>query len=526
MKKIIISLFALTLLVSSCDKESLELTNPNEPGLDVLTSEVGMSKAGSGIYNSLRNVNDYYFIWFALTNHNMMGDITTVSAGNFGWRWANQVSSITKSDGTKLLPPTGGSQATELDARNSRDYGSDNVYAHEWIPMYSLIAHCNLMLENVEMANFTGSAAEIQTKKDAYKVWFLWWKGYAYSRIGSLYEKALIINSFGELNKNYVPNTEIIVEAGRNFNEAKTILAGIADDNAIFNSIIQLLIPAQMQAAGKGGVITSKAFIRNINTYLARNIMVNKYASELTAADLTQIKSLASEGINSTDKIFTVRTSDNENTCLVYQSAWSPYRLLAGWESVSERWVQDFKAGDARYTRNIKPLATVNFNPRGRGLSYGTRYTLIPTQSGGDYASLEPLQAEIPLAATYEENMLMLAEAEIRANNIETGLGYIDDVRAYQNAGLAAVKGTGLTKDQALEELRRERRIGLFLKNTAFYDARRWGILKPVAQGGGRTNAVVVTSAAGAIDAGCTIDYNYREWFPVPANETDFNPIN
>jgi hypothetical protein len=525
MKKIIFSIMTLGLLFTSCDKSTLELTNPNEPGLDVLTSEVGMSKAANGVYNSLRYAEGYYFVWFVLTNHNIMGDATAVSAGNFAWRWANQVSSITKSDGTKLLPPTGGSQGTELADRNSRDFGTDNIFAHEWIPTYSLIAHCNLMLENLDKANFSGSTEVINSKKKTYRAWFLWWKGYAYSRIGSIYEKALIVNNFGELNTNYVGSSEIIAEAARNFNEAKTILATIAEDDANYLSIIGTIIPIQMQS-GNGGIITPTAFIRNINTYLARNILVNKYASDLTSAELTEIKTLATNGIKSTDKIFTVKTTDNENTCLVYQSAWSPYRLLAGWEFISERLVQDFKTGDARYTRNIKPLATPRFNPSGRGLSYGTRYTLIPIESGGDYATQQAALGEIPLATTYEENMLMLAEAEIRANNIETGLGYIDDVRAYQNAGLAAVKGTGLTKDQALEELRRERRIGLFLKNTAFYDARRWGILKPVAQGGGRTNAVVVTSAAGAVDAGCTIDYNYREWFPVPANETDFNPIN
>ena len=525
MKKIILSIIALAFLVTSCDKSTLELTNPNEPGLDVLTSEVGMAKAANGVYNSLRYAEGYYFIWFALTNHNMMGDATAVSAGNFGWRWANQVSSITRTDGTVILPPEGGSQPVELDARNTRDYGSDNVYAHEWIPTYSLIAHCNLMLKNIDGANFTGTEAVINVKKSTYKAWFLWWKAYAYSRIGSMYEKGLIVNEFGELNNNYVGYAEIIAEAARIFNEAKSILSNIDESDPNYTSIMGSVIPSQMQT-GKGGIITPSMFIRNINTYLARNILVNKTAAELSSAELAEIKSLSENGIKSSDKIFTVKSTDNDNTCLVYQTVWSPYRLLVGWELLSERLVQDFKSGDARYTRNIKPLPTPTFNPRGRGFSYGTRYTLHPIEAGGDYATLVHGSAEIPLATTYEENLLMLAEAEIRGGSVETGLGYIDDVRAYQTAALPAVKGTGLSKDQALEELRRERRIGLFLKNTAFYDARRWGVLKPVSQGGGRKNAVVVVNAAGDVDAGCTIDYNYRERFPVPANETDFNPMN
>ena len=123
----------------------------------------------------------------------------------------------------------------------------------------------------------------------------------------------------------------------------------------------------------------------------------------------------------------------------------------------------------------------------------------------------------------------MLAEYHIRNGEIETGLGYIDDVRTYQNSGLTAVAGTGLTQDQSLEELRKERRVGLFMKYVAFYDARRWGILKPVSQGGGRTGAVVTLGMGypgfelTGYDDNAIIDYNYLERFDVPVTETDFN---
>ena len=126
------------------------------------------------------------------------------------------------------------------------------------------------------------------------------------------------------------------------------------------------------------------------------------------------------------------------------------------------------------------------------------------------------------MACTYEENQLMLAEIKIRRGDVEQGLAHIDAVRTYQNSGLPALVGTGKTQAQALEELRSERRVGLFLKNTAFYDARRWGVLKPLSQGGGRTNAVVVFT--GGTPYNCTIEYNYKEWWDVPANERDFNP--
>jgi hypothetical protein len=124
----------------------------------------------------------------------------------------------------------------------------------------------------------------------------------------------------------------------------------------------------------------------------------------------------------------------------------------------------------------------------------------------------------------------MKAEALIRANNIEQGLQLIDKVRDYQNAGLAHVAGTGLNAAQAYEELRKERRIALFLWGTAWYDARRWGINEPAAQGGGRAGAIVVLpgdllvppqTAPAAVPA--FIDYSYMDYWDVPQNEIDFN---
>ncbi|HVV06128.1 MAG TPA: hypothetical protein VHC96_17980 [Puia sp.] len=53
---------------------------------------------------------------------------------------------------------------------------------------------------------------------------------------------------------------------------------------------------------------------------------------------------------------------------------------------------------------------------------------------------------------------------------------------------------------RAIEEVSRERRIGLYLRGVAFYDARRWGVTEPVVSGGGRAG----------------------DW-DVPQNELDFN---
>jgi hypothetical protein len=155
----------------------------------------------------------------------------------------------------------------------------------------------------------------------------------------------------------------------------------------------------------------------------------------------------------------------------------------------------------------------------GRGFQYGTRYDLKLIENGGDYVSALAGRAEVPVGATYEENALTRAEALIRTGSIEAGLQLIDLVRRYQNAQLPDVAGNGLTLAQALDELYRERRIALFLKNTPFYDYRRFGFACKNCQ---RTG-VVVLGPGGAVNTNATIVYNYMDYWDVPLNELDFN---
>ena len=166
MKKILFIISIIGLALTSCDKDSLKLENPNEPGLGSLRTEVGIQKAALGVYHPMRYD---YFIWFSQVNHNVMGDVTTVSAGNFGWRWVNQVTSITRPNGTVVNPPQGGSQPDLMRQYNGRDYGYDNPMNHEWLPLYGTLGHANLMLSILDEVEFTGSDTEKQIKKDTYK---------------------------------------------------------------------------------------------------------------------------------------------------------------------------------------------------------------------------------------------------------------------------------------------------------------------------------------------------------------------
>jgi hypothetical protein len=189
--------------------------------------------------------------------------------------------------------------------------------------------------------------------------------------------------------------------------------------------------------------------------------------------------------------------------------------------------IQDFKPGDARLTKNFSTstLATAYLNQKG-GLTFSTNHTLLDVPSNGSvvgYASKTVGGYELFIGASYEENELMKAEANIKLGNIATGLTSVDNVRTYQGAGLSAVSGVVTDPALAYEELRKERRVALLFRNVAFYDARRWGVIDDISAGGGRTNCVVI-STAGVLNTKATINYNFQDYWDVPDDETSLNP--
>jgi starch-binding outer membrane protein, SusD/RagB family len=517
--KILIKFIAITALFatvhSGCSKDQLDTPNPNVPGLEALNTEEGILRAAAGIHRKFGWQNQYDYWWMVMNYHNTMGDNTWSSVGNFGMRWANQTERIILDDGTVLTPPQGSTQGVELKSRNTRSNGDQNVMAYEWIAMYQINNQANLLLQQADNPELvlTGNAED---KRNTIKAWALWWKGFAYSRIGSMYVAGIITDAVGQTNSDFKDRAVIIDEARKNFDKAIDVLNDITDMTA-YNAVLDQLI-ISFTKTGKGGLFTPAEWKRQINTYKARNILVNRKPSEISTAEWNTILDLTAEGLQPTDKILTMRSADAND--VVLQTAWSPYRLLTNaWEFVSERWVQEFKDGDARRTRNVVVRANPAVNQSGRGVQYGTRYDLKPIEDGGDYVSLLPGRAELPVGATYEENALTRAEALIRTGNIDAGLQLIDAVRQYQNAGLGPVAGSGLDLATALKELYSERRIAMFLKNTSFYDYRRFGF----ACKGCQRTGVVVLGPGGAVNNNATIVYNYMDYFDVPLNEIDFN---
>ena len=543
-KKIYYIATCLLLLTSqACKDELSEVINKNEPTEAALGTESGLVAFGkggayiSGIGNYYASVDDQlgprtgknlgYFTLQVFGMHEAMGDVIYVPWGNQSFRYADNPTDFTLDDGSLHTNPIGISQPYDLRLRNDRAYGAANTFLMEWTQMYFLNNSMNILLSKVDEATYTGDA---ETKKKTLRAWGYWWKGYAYSRIGSMYIAGVITDEPNKTNANFVANVDIVAEANANFDKAQAELEGISDVGT-YSSLLSTIIPGYCQQ-GKGGIPTPDQWIRNINTMRARNLLVNTRVKDMTSADWTEIQNLTDNGITLTDPVFVVRTTEDFNRSVIDPNFGSVAAYTATEDGqtyyVSERLVQDFRAGDKRFENNFDLMESPIVFQRGRGLGFGTRYYVIDggNEMPGVHTYVHTLEYGVDdtyLAGSFEENELMKAEARIQLGDVSGGTGLIDAVRTLQGAGLASLGA--LTKDAALEELRTERRISLLFRGLAFYDARRNGIIDDKSKGGGRANAVVLSNFTGSmiVNTKTFINYNYLSYFDVPMNELEFN---
>ena len=533
MKKILLILLCAAIVISC--KKQLEVGNPNVPTLDKANSEPGfLSLVQGGTYingfqQGAEDINGNFYdgvpghFWSgAIGFHDLMGDVIGAEAAN---AFLNQIAVpeyVTLDNGANVNNPNSPKKQPDLirQVNTNANLGQNFLY-HEWTYMYSLNKASNRSLALVDQVEFSGNA---ETKKNAIKAWCYWWKGFAYARIGSIYYAGIIDDADNGTNGNYVTKEQIIAESDANLDKAATLLGALTDD-ADYETIIGRLIPNFFKL-GKGGVPTPQMWIHSINTLKARNILVNKTVAAITAADWTNISALVANGVKATDNVFTARSSADFLTSGTVASKSSSTLAGGSTYKISERLIQDYKTGDKRFDNNYKKTVSWIGNSD-RGNIFNTRYALV--SGGNGMAGVVVLnnsdlgQGEMYMASTYEENELMNAEAKIYSGNAEEGLGIIDALRTYQGAGLAPVKGTGLSLAQAKEELRRERRVVLPYRGLSFYDARRWGISEDISRGGGRSAAVVV-GADGVVNTHAFINYNFLDYWDVPENELAYNP--
>jgi len=532
--KILVGILGIALSLTACKKD-LDISNTNAPTPESAQNESGViSFAQGGIYRNgffdLKYSDGVYGRYWpgAMGFQELMGDIIGAEAANAFMNQIGCPNSVTLDNGTVVLNPSNPKTQYELVRyANQNAQGGSNTTFYQWAYSYNMITSANTILDLASKVQFSGANAA--TKKATLQAWAYWWKGFAYGQIGSMYYAGIIQNettAAAKTNGNYVTKEAIINESNANYDKSINALAGVTDATT-YNSIMAKVLPNYVQI-GKGGVLSTAEWTRTINTMKARNILVNTLKDEMTATQWSTILALTSNGVKSTDKIFTGRSDANGDflgtgISVADKASQNAATGSTNTYKVSERWIQEFRTGDKRFDNNVLKLASVGLFNTDRGNAFNTRYTL---KNGGNglagvitYSNQAAGANEITLAATFEENELMKAEALIMTGKIDDGVKSIDAVRAYQGAGLTAL-ATGLTKDAAYEELRSERRIALAFKGLSFYDARRWDVINPAK---GRTNAVVV-SFTGAVNTKAKIVYGYLDYWDVPDNELAYNP--
>ena len=516
--------------VFSC-KDQLDVKNPNQPTTGSANSESGLINLAQGaIYiNGFYTVNygGFYGGFFGdpFGYHEIMGDIVGAEAANQRLNEVGVANYVILDNGTKVLNPNSPTlQPDMLRQVNINANAGDNPLYYEWAYMYALNTGANNVLALVDGTTFSGDA---ESKKNALRAWAYWWKGYAYGRIGSLYYAGIINDEAVGTNDVFVTKEAVIDASNASYDKAAAALGAVTNVSD-YSAILGKLIPAYFQV-GKGGILTPDMWKRNINSMKARNLLVNTPVKSMSAAQWASIIALAKDGVAASDFVFTARS--NETSDFISASSNTPSALTVGTTKtgnfkVSERLIQDFKAGDKRLENNFLADANPWIGNNDRGNIFNTRYGLIDGGKGLPgvvvLGSKSVGEYEFYMATTYEESQLTLAEALINTGDIEGGLKIIDAIRTLQGAGLAAVAGKGLALAAAKEEIRRERRVVLPFRGLAFYDARRWGIIDDVAAGGGRSGATVV-DRAGLVNKNATINYNFLDYWDVPANELAYN---
>ena len=540
----IVSSALLLLAFSSCKKD-LDVKNPNSPTFGGnVNSEAGITSfAKGGVYWNGFNYGDGWLgdSYFSLPwgYHELMGDAIGGGQGS-----NNQTTTMGVPDQFQADP----ADPSTIFANPSpqalgiiRGFNTaaatanaNNALYYEWTNMYGMINGCNLTLENLGSINLSPD------KANTVKAWCYWWKGYAYAQIGTLYYAGLIVDHSNTIVNKFVTQAAIVAESNRNMNLALTTLNAISNQGD-YSTVISELIPAQCQV-GLGKTLSSAQWVRTINTMLARNILLNHLAAfvngnpaatiskstitPMAAADWQAVITFCNNGIKQGDYVFTGRTSSS-NSFFSFNAGSVAGILTASNQTttykVSERLVQMFKAGDKR----LANFSTASGTFFGDANTNTTRYSLVDGVTTGligipILGSRQVGGLEIYIGPTFEENQLMLAEANIKSGSIPAGLALIDAVRAYQGSGVAAIAGSPLTLAQAMNELTMEREAALAFRGLSFYDARRWGWTYSTANGGGRYGSTLLFK--GNIYTNATINYNFMDYWDVPADETDKNP--
>jgi hypothetical protein len=182
------------------------------------------------------------------------------------------------------------------EAENTRTAGDGNSIQWEWDVFYYINAQANTLLGalNNPALVLSGDAA---TKKKLLQAWAYYWKGYCYSKLGSMYIAALIDDSpdstnLGLTSNVYLANSAILADANANFSQALTLFNSITED-ADYDATFEAIVPTFNENTQ---VITPAMWARQIHTFEARNYLANHKVAAMGASDWNTILNEADSG--------------------------------------------------------------------------------------------------------------------------------------------------------------------------------------------------------------------------------------
>ena len=110
----------------------------------------------------------------------------------------------------------------------------------------------------------------------------------------------------------------------------------------------------------------------------------------MTPADWAEVTNLADNGMIKGDYsfMFGMNPGGVNDISRNFYHPFAIHSLGNGFAWVSERFIQEFKPGDNRFTKNfeIRPGGPI-VNLRARGIQFGTRWNVIDIEKGGSYST-------------------------------------------------------------------------------------------------------------------------------------------
>jgi len=523
--------------------------NPNAPTLQDnvkdLKGLVALTKGGTyfnGFRDNMGWLGDSYFN-LPWNYHELMGDNTCGGEGSNNQTTTIGVPDWIELDGTPATKQVNSSpQVQVIRTYNNRSAtgNANNALYYEWASSYQLNGVLNVVLARAQELADGGKINDTQLK--TVQTWCHFWKGFAYSNIGTMYYGGIINDATFAIVPDYVSHDAMVTAGTAEYDKAATLLGGLSDGGD-YADVLGQLIPSFCQV-GRGVPMKTAEWKALINTLKARNILLNHLSpfvngntaatvsgssmAAISAADWATIKTLTDAGITSNNQaVFAGRTTDVNNFFSVNGGSVGAYltgKNTTTGEKVSERLIQNFAPTDKRLTDNFNTNTAFT-----NAYSFTTRYSLQDAHdtkwpSGAiAYGTRDIGGYELLMAGSYEENALMGAEARIRTGDIAGGMALINAVKAAQGAGVTA---TAATAADAMTELVKERRVALAFRGLSFFDLRRWGWTYDVSKGGGAYKQTIVLPGSSGLDVypNATISYNYMDYWDVPGDETELNP--